>query len=128
MRIPSKGVAVLFASLVVASLSNAQVPERAIVMSSDGATKLVLFDRQIVFQFTEQGARDVSAAVAPKKDKPNWNWMDDVLQGTAAGVANMRMVFAIEDVRGARYDAGTLTLYRARCRSVRGTAYQGDKG
>jgi hypothetical protein len=113
MRILLKGGAMLLASLAFGSLSVAQEPERSVVMSHDGATKLVLLDRQIVFQFTEQGAREVSAGVVPKKAKKNWNWMDDALQGTASGVANMRIVFAIEDVREARYERGTLTLYMA---------------
>ena len=113
MRIPLESVAMLFASLAFGSLSVAQEPEHSVVMSHDGATKLVLLDRQIVFQFTEQGAREVSAGVVPKKGKKNWNWMDDALQGTASGVANMRIVFAIEDVREARYERGTLTLYMA---------------
>jgi hypothetical protein len=113
MRILLNGGAMLFAFLAFGSLSVAQEPERSVVMSHDGATKLVLIDRQIVFQFTEQGAREVSAGVVPKKGKKNWNWMDDALQGTALGVANMRMVFPIEDVREARYDGGTLTLYMA---------------
>lgn len=113
MRISLNGVVVLFASIALASLSLAQEPERAVVMSHDGATKLVLLNRQIVFQFTEQGAREASAGVSPKKDKKNWNWMDDILQGSASGIHNMRMVFKIEDVREARYESGTLTLYMA---------------
>jgi hypothetical protein len=38
---------------------------------------------------------------------------DDALQGNAAGIENMRMVFTIDDVREARYDGGALTLYMA---------------
>ncbi len=83
------------------------------VVSRDGATKLELLNRQIIFQFTEKGAREASTGVAPKPGKKNWNWMDDALQGAASGVANMRIVFPIEDVRDARYDGGTLTLYMA---------------
>ncbi len=113
MRISSNSVAVLFASFALASLSVAQEPERAVVISHDGATKLVLLNRQIVFQFTEQGAREASAGVAPKEGKKNWNWMDDVLQGSASGIHNMRMIFKIEDVREARYENGTLSLYMA---------------
>ena len=113
MRISLKGAAMLFASITLTSLSVAQQPERAVVMSHDGATKLVLLNRQIVFQFTEQGAREASAGVAPKEGKKNWNWMDDVLKGSASGINNMRIVFKIEDVREARYEKGTLTLYMA---------------
>ena len=113
MRARSNVVATLFASLALASVSVAQKPDAATVMSRDGATKLELLNRQIVFQFTEQGARDASLGVAPKPDKKHWNWMDDALQGAASGVANMRIVFPIEDVREARYDRGTLTLYMA---------------
>jgi hypothetical protein len=113
MRARSNIVAMLFASLAFASLSVAQKSEPATVMSRDGATKLELVNRQIVFRFTEQGAREASAGVAPKPGKKNWNWMDDALQGSATGVANMRIVFPIEDVRDARYDSGTLTLYMA---------------
>lgn len=117
MRISSNGIAVPFASLVMAivmaSVSVAQSPERAVVVSHDGATKLVLLNRQIVFQFTEKGAQEASAGVAPKEGKKNWNWMDDVLKGSADGIHNMRMVFKIEDVREARYENGTLTLYMA---------------
>ncbi|MGH7604179.1 MAG: hypothetical protein ACRENK_09315 [Gemmatimonadaceae bacterium] len=111
MRHSSNGFAVLFAAFAFAHVSAAQEPERAEVLSRDGATKLVLFDRQIVFQFTEQGARDASAGVAPKTNKKNWNWMDDVLQGSASGIQDMKMVFKLEDVRDARYDDDTLTLY-----------------
>src|ERR1700694_4527251 len=111
MRACSKVAAVVFASLAFASLSVAQKPEPATVMSRDGATKLELVKRQIIFQFTEWGAREASGGVAPKPGKKNWNWMDDALQGAATGVANMRIVFPIEDVRDARYDRGTLTLY-----------------
>jgi hypothetical protein len=113
MRARSNAVAALFASLVLTSVSVAQKPGTATVASRDGATKLELLDRQIVFQFTEQGAREASAGVAPKPGKKNWNWMDDAMQGAASGVANMRIVFPIEDVRDARYDRGTLTLYMA---------------
>ena len=113
MRFLVNGAAVLFASIALASVSAAQEPERAVVMSRDGATKLVLFNRQIVFQFTEKGAREASAGVAPKPGKENWNWMDDVLQGGASGIHNMRMVFKIEDVREARYERGDLNLYMA---------------
>jgi hypothetical protein len=105
------GAAMLVASLAFATLSVAQEPERSVVMSYDGATKLVLLNRQIVFQFTEQGAREASGGIAPKKGKRNWNWMDDALQGAASGVANMRIAFSIEDVREARFENGTLTLY-----------------
>ncbi|MEA2765624.1 MAG: hypothetical protein QOK07_2028 [Gemmatimonadaceae bacterium] len=111
MRARSNVVAALFASLAFASVSVAQKPEVAKVVSRDGATKLELINRQIIFQFTEQGAREASAGVAPKPGKKNWNWMDDALQGAASGVANMRIVFPVEDVRDARYDGGTLTLY-----------------
>jgi hypothetical protein len=111
MRARSKVAAAAFASLTFASLSLAQKPEPATVMSRDGATKLELVKREIIFQFTERGAREASAGVAPKPGKKNWNWMDDALQGAATGVANMRIVFPIEDVRDARYDSGTLTLY-----------------
>jgi len=111
MRMTLSGAAMLVASLAFATLSAAQEPERSVVMSYDGATKLVLLNHQIVFQFTEQGAREASVGVAPKKEKKNWNWMDDALQGAASGVANMRIVFAIEDVREARFENGTLTLY-----------------
>jgi len=104
-------VVVLFASLAFASPSVAQKPEPATVMSRDGATKLELVNRQIIFRFTEQGARAATAGVAPKPGKKNWNWMDDALQGSATGVANMRIVFPIGDVRDAQYDGGTLTLY-----------------
>src|ERR1700682_5474414 len=107
MRARSNVVAALFTSLVFASVSVAQKPEAATVMSRDGATKLELLNRQIIFQFTEQGAREASAGFAPKPGKKNWNWMDDALQGAASGVANMRIVFPIEDVREARYDRGT---------------------
>ena len=113
MRARSNIVAVLFASLAFASLSVAQKSEPATVMSRDGATKLELVNRQIIFRFTEQGAREASAGIAPKPGKKNWNWMDDALQGSATGVANMRIVFPIEDVRDARYEGGTLTLYMA---------------
>jgi hypothetical protein len=113
MRARSKIVAVFFASLALASFSAAQKPDAATVVSRDGATKLELLNRQIIFQFTEKGAREASLGVAPKPGKKNWNWMDDALQGAASGAANMRIVFPIEDVRDARYDRGTLTLYMA---------------
>ena len=113
MRASSKIVVALFASLAVASPSVAQSPESAIVASRDGATKLELINRQIIFQFTDKGAREASLGVAPKAGKKNWNWMDDALQGAASGVSNMRIVFLIEDVREARYNAGALTLYMA---------------
>jgi hypothetical protein len=113
MRAGSNVVAALFASLALASVSAAQKPDAATVMSRDGATNLELVNRQIVFQFTEKGAQDASLGVAPKAGKKNWNWMDDALQGAASGVANMRIVFPIEDVREARYDRGALTLYMA---------------
>lgn len=113
MRTRSKIVVALFSSLALASVSVAQKPGATTVTSRDGATKLELVNRQIIFQFTEQGAREASLGVAPKPGKKNWNWMDDALQGTASGVANMRIVFPIKDVREADYDAGTLTLYMA---------------
>lgn len=112
MRAHSNVVAALFASLALASVSAAQKPH-AKVESRDGATKLELLNREIVFQFTEQGAKEASLGVAPKADKKNWNWMDDALKGAASGAANMRIVFPVEDVRDARYDGGTLTLYMA---------------
>jgi hypothetical protein len=111
MRARSNVVALLFSSAVFASVSFAQNAVPAAVMSNDGATKLEIVNRQIIFQFTEQGAREASAGVAPKPTKKNWNWMDDALKGSATGVANMRIAFPIEDVRDARYDNGTLTLY-----------------
>ena len=106
MRARSNVVAALFVSLAFASVSVAQKPEVAKVVSRDGATKLELLNRQIIFQFTEQGAREASAGVAPKPGKKNWNWMDDALQGAASGVANMRIVFPIEDVRDRATIAG----------------------
>ena len=112
MRAHSNVVAALFASLALTSVSVAQKPD-ATVESRDGATKLELLNRQIIFQFTEKGAREASLGVAPKPDKKNWNWMDDALKGAASGAANMRIVFPVEDVREARYDRGTLTLYMA---------------
>ena|SRR4030088_38947 len=113
MRARSNAVAALFASLVLTSVSVAQKPGAATVVSRDGATKLELLNRQIIFQFTEKGAQEASLGVAPKPRKKNWNWMDDAMQGAASGVASMRIVFPIEDVRDARYDRGTLTLYMA---------------
>lgn len=111
MRSYLKSAAVLFASFALASASTAQETERAVVMSRDGATKLVLFNREIVFQFTEKGAKDATAGITPKATKENWNWMDDAMKGTATGVANMRMVLKVEDVRDARYEDGNLNLY-----------------
>ena len=111
MRFYLKSAAVLFASFALASASTAQETERAVVMSRDGATKLVLFNREIVFQFTEKGAKDATAGITPKPTKENWNWMDDAMRGTATGVANMRMVLKVEDVRDARYEGGNLNLY-----------------
>lgn len=113
MRFRLNTVAVLFASFALASASTAQESERAVVMSRDGATKLVLFNREIVFQFTEKGAKDATAGITPKATKENWNWMDDALKGTSTGVANMRMVFKIQDVRDAKYEDGNLNLYMA---------------
>jgi hypothetical protein len=113
MRFSLNVVTVLFVSLALPSLLVAQQPERTVVESRDGATKLVLTDREIVFQFTEQGAREAAAGIAPKAGKRNWNWMDDALQGSAPGIDNMRIVFKIEDVREARYKGGALTLYMA---------------
>ena len=113
MRFPLNMAAVLLASFALASASTAQESERAVVMSRDGATKLVLFNREIVFQFTEKGAKEATAGITPKSTKENWNWVDDALKGTATGVANMRMVFKIQDVRDARYEDGDLNLYMA---------------
>jgi hypothetical protein len=113
MRFSLNTAAVLLASFALASASTAQGSERAVVMSRDGATKLVLFNREIVFQFTEKGAKDATAGVTPKATKENWNWMDDAMKGTATGVANMRMVFKIQDVRDAKYEDGNLNLYMA---------------
>jgi hypothetical protein len=113
MRFSLNRLAVLCLSLAVPPLLGAQQPEHISVESRDGATKLVLTDREIIFRFTEQGARDATAGVAPKAGKKNWNWMDDALQGAATGIENMRIVFTIDDVRDARYDGGALTLYMA---------------
>jgi hypothetical protein len=113
MRVRLSSLAVPLVVLALASPSAAQEPERAAVYSRDSVTTLVLLDRQIVFRFTERGARDVAEGVAPKPGKRNWNWMDDVLRASASGIKDLEWIFDLKDVREARYERGALTLYMA---------------
>jgi hypothetical protein len=111
MRFALNWLSILAATFVVASISPAQATTRAVVTSRDGATKLVLQDRQITFQFTEQGARSATLGLDPNRAKGDWNWMDDVLHGSSEGIKTMQIVFEIEKIRDARYENGALNLY-----------------
>jgi hypothetical protein len=124
MRRPYIAVLSFGFALSSASVMNAQTGVRATVMSRDGATKMVLSDSEVIFQFTKQGAIDASGGLEPKADKDDWNWMDDVLKGTADGVKNMRIVFDMKNIRDAQYENGTLSLYMT-SRSL--TAPRSDK-
>lgn len=84
----------------------------AVVSAGDGSTELVLLRHEVVFRFSDRGARQIERRMIGGPEAVDAAWADRTIRASAvAGIRGMRMAFPVAEVRDVRFTDGSLILH-----------------